>query len=79
MRSRVGAIEVPLAADEDMMPGVVCMPHGFGHGRKGTRMSVANAEGHAGVSVNDLTDETHFDAMSGNAGFSGVPVTVEAL
>jgi anaerobic selenocysteine-containing dehydrogenase len=78
VRSRVGKVRVEVRADPDMMPGVVCMPHGFGHGRKGTRMRVANEAGHAGVSVNELTDETHFDALSGNAGFSGVPVWVEA-
>ena len=41
-------------------------------------MRVANQEGHAGVSINDLTDDSFFDALSGNAGFSGVSVIVEA-
>jgi hypothetical protein len=59
-----------------MMPGVVSLPHGWGHTREGTRLSVARA--HAGVSNNDLTDETFLDELSGNAALNGVPVTVEA-
>jgi anaerobic selenocysteine-containing dehydrogenase len=79
LRSRVGEVQLEVEADEDMMPGVVCMPHGFGHGREGTRMRVANEADHAGVSVNDVTDDGFFDALSGNAGFSGVSVLVEAI
>jgi hypothetical protein len=58
------------------MPGVVSLPHGFGHARPGTRLSVANA--HAGASINDLTDDARVDLLSGNASFSGVPVRVRA-
>ena len=58
-----------------MMPGVVSLPHGFGHDREGTGQQVARA--HAGVSINDLTDEQRVDAVSGVAAFSGVPVEVE--
>ena len=79
LRSRVGQVQLEVEADEDMMPGVVCMPHGFGHGREGTRMRVANESDHAGVSVNDVTDDGFYDALSGNAGFSGVSVVVEAV
>ena len=57
-----------------MMPGVVSLPHGWGHGREGVRLRVASER--AGVSVNDLTDETLFDPVSGNAALSGVAVTV---
>jgi hypothetical protein len=57
-----------------MMPGVVSLPHGWGHGRPGTRLSVANA--HAGVSINDLTDDLRIDALAGTASFSGVGVNV---
>ncbi len=59
------------------MPGVVSMPHGFGHHRPGTRMAVAEA--HAGVSANDLTDDMLLDRLSGNAAFSGVTVEVSAV
>jgi hypothetical protein len=54
----------------------VCLPHGWGHDRDGAALAVARA--HAGASFNDLADEQRVDALSGNADFSGVPVTVEA-
>ena len=74
VRSRVGAVELPAEVTADMMPGVVCMPHGYGHNRPGTRLDIAQQ--HAGVSINDLTDETVMDELTGNAALSGVPVTV---
>jgi len=74
VRSRVGAIEVPLETSDAIMPGVVSLPHGFGHGREGTRMQVANER--AGASINDLTDELAIDELSGVAALSGVEVEV---
>jgi anaerobic selenocysteine-containing dehydrogenase len=74
VRSRVGEVSVPVELTEDVMPGVVSLPHGYGHKRAGVRASVAVE--HAGVSLNDLTDDQAVDALSGNAAFSGVPVTV---
>lgn len=59
------------------MPSVVSAPHGFGHDRDGTRMGVAAA--HAGTSINDITDDTRLDRLTGNAAFSGQPVEVRAL
>jgi hypothetical protein len=53
---------------------VVSIPHGWGHHRPGIRLGVAQS--HAGVSANDLTDETFLDALCGNAALNGVPVTV---
>ena len=76
IESRVGVVQAPVALTDQVMPGVVSLPHGWGHGRKGTRMAVANA--HAGVSINDLTDPSEVDGMTGNAVLSGVPVTVTA-
>ena len=73
--SRVGQVSAPAELTNDMMPGVVSLPHGFGHGRDGVQLRVATD--HAGVSVNDLTDERSLD-VSGNAAFSGVPVEVVA-
>jgi hypothetical protein len=55
---------------------VVSLPHGWGHARQGVQLSVA--ETRPGSSINDLTDELRLDALSGNAGFSGVPVRVDA-
>lgn len=76
VRSRVGAVTLPVEITEDMMAGVVSIPHGFGHGRDGVKLSVATTS--PGVSLNDLTDDQSVDRLSGNAAFSGVPVTVKA-
>ncbi len=72
--SRTGAVEVDAALDAAMMPGVVSLPHGWGHARPGAALSVAARR--PGASVNDLTDEIHLDTLTGTAGFSGVPVEV---
>jgi hypothetical protein len=56
------------------MPGVVSLPHGFGHGAAGARLSVAAR--HAGVNSNLLTDEEGLDALSGNAVLNGIPVAI---
>lgn len=74
--SRVGMIEVEVAVSADMMPGVVSLPHGWGHGRTGVRLAIAGAL--AGASANDLTDERALDAVSGNAALNGLPVEVVA-
>ena len=73
--SRVGAVEVPVRFTDSVMPGVVVLPHGYGHRGPGIRLHVA-AE-HAGVSINDLTDPAEIDPLSGNAVLNGVPVRVE--
>jgi anaerobic selenocysteine-containing dehydrogenase len=72
--SRVGQVTAPAEVTDDMMRGVVSLPHGFGHGRDGVRLRVATD--HPGVSVNDLTDDQLLDALSGTAASSGVPVAV---
>ncbi len=72
--SRVGAIEAPVEVSDEMMPGVVCIPHGWGHARAGDSLGVAST--HPGVSINDVTDERLFDAVTGASQLSGVPVTV---
>lgn len=71
--SRVGSVEVDVLATDDMMRGVVSLPHGYGHAKDGTRLGVARRV--PGVSINDLTDPERLD-VSGNAALSGVPVTV---
>jgi anaerobic selenocysteine-containing dehydrogenase len=73
--SRVGAVELAVELTTDVMPGVVSLPHGWGHGRPGTALSVANA--HPGVSANDLTDELAIDELCGNAALNGIPVVVQ--
>lgn len=76
VESRVGRVSLPLAVTDEMMPGVVSMPHGFGHTRKGIRMR--NAAAHAGASMNDLTDENVVEGMVGNGVLTGVPVRISA-
>lgn len=73
--SRVGSVRVEATANEDMMRGVVSLPHGYGHQRDGVLL--ANATKVAGACVNDLTDPHVLD-VSGNAALNGVPVTVTA-
>ena len=74
--SRVGQVHLRLEVSEAIMPGVVSIPHGWGHGRDGVQLQVAQQ--HAGVSLNDLTDEQALDELTGNAAFNGVPVQVKA-
>lgn len=74
--SRVGQIELPAEITDEVMQGIVSIPHGFGHDRKGTGWKIAEA--HAGVSVNDLSDEMQIDELSGNAVLNGVPVSIQA-
>ncbi|KAF1003976.1 MAG: Assimilatory nitrate reductase catalytic subunit [Pseudomonas sp.] len=76
VHSRVGSIEIEVAASDEVMPGVVSLPHGWGHARPGVQLSIAREQG--GASANDLTDERLLDALSGNAALNGVPVQVEA-
>ncbi|MCG8293483.1 molybdopterin-dependent oxidoreductase [Pseudomonas entomophila] len=76
VRSRTGVLEVQVQASEEMMPGVVSLPHGYGHARQGAQLQIASAQ--PGVSANDLTDEHLRDGVSGNAALNGVPVEVEA-
>jgi anaerobic selenocysteine-containing dehydrogenase len=75
--SRVGSVIIVAEVTDELMPGVVSIPHGWGHGRKGVKQKIAQA--HAGVSVNDLTDDTLIDQLSGNAAVNGVPVSLEAV
>jgi anaerobic selenocysteine-containing dehydrogenase len=76
VKSRVGEITLPAEITDKIMPGVISIPHGWGHNKKGMRWKVAQQ--HAGVSVNDLTDEMVVDELSGNAVLNGVPVWIKA-
>ncbi len=75
--SRVGTVEVPVDITDAIMPGVVSIPHGWGHNLPGMQMQVA-AE-HAGANSNILADETAFDPLSGNSVLNGIGVTVMKL
>ena len=75
--SHVGSIEVPVELTDEIRPGVVSVPHGFGHDRAGIGWSLAASK--AGASMNDITDPAIVDRISGNAAFNAVPVKVEAV
>jgi anaerobic selenocysteine-containing dehydrogenase len=75
VRSRIGEIVVEVQASNEMMPGVVSLPHGWGHDRGGVRLDIAQRQ--PGASANDLTDEFELD-VSGNAALNGLTVHVEA-
>jgi anaerobic selenocysteine-containing dehydrogenase len=74
LKSRVGQVVVPVSVTDAVMPGVVSLPHGWGHDRPGARLRVAAAR--PGASVNDVTDDAFVDALSGTPSLSGVPVEV---
>lgn len=70
LSSRVGELEVEVELSEDMAPGVVSLPHGWGHQRNGGQL----ASEKPGVNVNALTDDAAFDPLTGNSVLNGVPV-----
>ncbi|OBG79458.1 molybdopterin-dependent oxidoreductase [Mycobacterium sp. E3305] len=74
VKSAAGEIKVPVEVTEAIKPGVVSMPHGWGHGKPGTRMAVAN--GSPGVNTNVLSPPTFIDEPSGNGALNGIPVTI---
>lgn len=78
VRSRVGEIEVECVVSDEMMPGVVSLPHGYGHTLSGTRLSVAQKK-QPGACANYLTDELDLDVPSGTHVANGIPVEVRAL
>ena len=67
-----GSIEVPVEVTDAIMPGVVSIPHGWGHDDPDARLSIAAA--HPGANSNLLADECAVDALSGNAVLNGIPV-----
>jgi anaerobic selenocysteine-containing dehydrogenase len=75
VRSRVGEVRIPAEVTDAIRPGVVSIPHGWGHDLDGVQLGVARAN--AGVNSNLLADETLFDPISGNAVLNGIPVSVE--
>jgi anaerobic selenocysteine-containing dehydrogenase len=74
--SRVGSVTAKLATTEDIMPGVVSLPHGYGHGTVKDTMRVAGAT--TGPNVNALTDDLYVEPVLGTAVLNGVPVEIEA-
>jgi anaerobic selenocysteine-containing dehydrogenase len=74
LSSRVGSITITVEASDDLMPGVVSVPHGWGHDAPGAQLHVAG--GQAGVNANLLSDEQVVDAPSGTTVLNGIPVTL---
>jgi anaerobic selenocysteine-containing dehydrogenase len=77
MRNGERSIVVQVELSEEMMPGVVSLPHGWGHDLPGTRMDVAAQR--PGANLNALLDENLRDPLSGNAVLSGVAIQMHAL
>jgi anaerobic selenocysteine-containing dehydrogenase len=77
LRSRVGAVQVAAEVTADVMPGVVSLPHGWGHDRAGARLGVASRR--PGVSINDVIDDQRIDALTGTAVLNGTPVSVDLI
>lgn len=77
VKSRVGQLTIEAEITDAIMPGVVSIPHGWGHNKKGIKLSVASQ--HPGVNTNILTDDLQVDELSGNAVLNGVPVELEKV
>jgi hypothetical protein len=74
LKSGSGTISPVVHVTDRVAPGTVCLPHGFSQGREGVRLAQASRV--AGVSYNDVSEETAADAISGNAAFNALPVEV---
>lgn len=75
--SQTGRVCLPAEIDEDISPGVISIPQGWGHNAPETGMSVAATQ--PGVSINDVTDPNRVDLLTGNAALNGTRVSVRAL
>ncbi len=69
-----GRISAPAEVTDAVMPGTVCLPHGWGHGQPGTALAIANQR--PGANVNDLIDAGDVDDLAGTSRLSGIPVRV---
>jgi len=75
--SQGGIVTAPVEVTDDIMPGVVSLPHGWGHDRRGTRLDIARL--HVGTNINELSPAEMIDTASGNAVLNGIPVTVRRV
>jgi anaerobic selenocysteine-containing dehydrogenase len=75
--SRNGSIELPIEVSDEIMPGVVSVPHGWGHRDHHAMLTVAGR--HAGTNSNVLGDDQLFDAVSGNGVLNGIPVELSPV
>lgn len=77
LSGEAGSITVPAWVSEDIMPGVISVPHGWGHDRQGVQLDVARRVG--GASVNDVISNNRVEAVTAMAQINGVPVKVAAV
>ena len=77
LRGHAGHVDVTVELSDELIPGVVSLPHGWGHSVPGTRMALAAER--PGANLNAVLDERLRDPLSGNAVLSGVPVSLVAL
>ena len=75
VRSRIGAIQIKAELTDEMMPGAISIPHGWGHHRDGIQLDIAAA--HAGVSINDIIDDELVDELCGVSVINATPVTIK--
>lgn len=76
VESRIGELTIPVTVTDEVMPGVISVPHGWGHDLEGVQLSVAAKR--PGVNVNAITDDTLVDKLGGTSALNGVPVSVRA-
>ena len=76
VRSRVGSLVAPVEITDDMRPGVVSLPHGWGHDEAGANLRRAASD--PGVNTNLLTDDLELDPLSGTSVLNGIPVEITA-
>lgn len=77
VRSPAGSIEAIVETSEELMPGVVSLPHGWGHDLPGTGLSLAGER--PGVNSNILTQDSELETLTGTAILNGIPVEIEGL
>jgi anaerobic selenocysteine-containing dehydrogenase len=75
IRSRTGEVSAPVVVSDEMMAGVVSLPHGFGHDDPQTRLAVARSL-QPGTNSNQLCDDLLLDQPSGTGVTNGIPVEV---
>lgn len=77
IKSRVGSVVASVEVNDCMAPGVVSLPHGFGHDLPGVELAVASTL--PGVNANLLVDDAEVDVPSGASVLNGVPVEISAV
>jgi anaerobic selenocysteine-containing dehydrogenase len=77
LESRIHSAQVPIRVTDEVRPGVVSLPHGWGHAQSGRWQRVAGEN--AGVSANDWTDDQRVEAIVGQSILNGIPVLLKAV